>query len=100
MSGTARTAFVQSRTVLVRCGLLFAWFALLAALPWLVAASTASQAAGAFGTYCSIAALIRLIVTARNREQPGAASLNGWDECLALTAGSLLGRMALHWLGT
>ena len=64
-------------------------FAVIAALCLATGVAT-KTAASAFGGYCAIASLVRLRAAIRWRERLGAASLNCWDEGLALAAASLL----------
>jgi hypothetical protein len=80
-----------SRQALLRFTLELAWFAAIAIGPALVGHASKAEAAAAFGTYCSFAALLRVVISARRRERPGGPSLNGWDHCLGLTAAAMLG---------
>ncbi len=87
-----------SRRVVARFCFEIVWFGLIAAAPALTGIVEAAKAAAAFGTYCSFAALLRVFVAARRKERPWAASLNSWDECLALTAAGMLAYYAARML--
>ena len=79
-----------SRRVLARLCFTVGWFGIIAFTPVLAGLSLRAHAVAAFGTYCSFAALLRVFLAARNSERPCAATLNGWDECLALVAAAML----------
>ena len=87
-----------SRRALARFALELCWFAAIAAAPALTGHASQGEAAASFGTYCSFAALLRVFISARRRERPGGPSLNGWDQCLGMTAAAMLGYAAARML--
>jgi hypothetical protein len=101
MSGAVRPRGLDaaSRRTLARFTLELCWFAAIAAGPAVMGHGSQAEAAASFGTYCSFAALIRVVISARRRERPGGPSLNGWDQCLGMTAAAMLGYAAARMLG-
>ncbi len=87
-----------SRRVLARFCFGLGWFGMIAFVPALVGVTTPASAAASFGTYCSFGALLRVFIAARQGEKPGAATLNSWDECLALVAAGMLAYFAARFL--
>ena len=71
---------------------------MIAFVPALVGAATPASAAASLGTYCSFGALFRVFIATRQGERPAAASLNSWDECLALVAAAMLAYFASRFL--
>ena len=86
-----------SRRVLSRFALVLMWFTAVAFAPCLAGIVKPAEAVTSLGTYCAVAALLRMFLAARRRETPCAAYLNSWDECLAL-AGSALFAYSAGWL--
>ena len=83
-----------SRRVIARFCFEVAWFGMIAFAPALTGIVAVANAAASLGTYCSFAALLRVLVAARRKEKPCVGSLNGWDECLALVAAAMLAYFA------
>ncbi len=87
-----------SRQVLARFCFGLGWFGMIAFGPALAGVTTEASAAASLGTYCSFGALLRVFIAARRGEKPGAATLNSWDECLALVAAAMLAYFAARFL--
>ncbi len=88
-----------TRRVVTRFCFEVGWFGLVAFVPVAVGFAPAATALATLGTYCSFAALLRVWIAARRRERPGGASLNSWDECLALVGAALLAGFAARVVG-
>ena len=87
-----------SRRVLLRLCVELGWFGIVAGAPLMAGIASVADAAAAFGSYCSFAALLRVFIAARRGERPCAPSLNSWDECLALVAVTTLAYFASRML--
>ena len=92
-------AGAASRRVVARFCFEVGWFGMIAFVPAALGVVPAATALAALGTYCSFAALLRVFIAARRGERPCAASLNSWDECLALVGAALLAYFAARVLG-
>lgn len=75
------------------------WFGTIALAPAAAGFTSAAAGCAALGTYCSFAALLRVFIAARHGERPCAASLNSWDECLALVGTAMLASFAARMVG-
>ena len=87
-----------SRRVMLRLCVELGWFAMVASAPMMAGLASVANAAAAFGSYCSFAALLRVFIAARRGERPCAPTLNSWDECLALVAVTSLAYFAARML--
>lgn len=88
-----------SRRVVARLSFSLGWFGMIAFAPALAGVTAEANAMAALGTYCSFGALLRVFIAARHREKPCGASLNSWDECLALVGAAMLAYAAARMMG-
>ncbi len=89
----------QSCYVMIRFFVTVGGFFVLAFAPALAGFTSFGAGAGALAGYCSILSVIWVFVASTRRAVPGAASLNEWDECLALTGVSSLAHLSHHFFG-